>query len=553
MPRPVGLVENLPLTRRVQLAVLAHIRHTHTRYDDLLKKASWENCRKAVEEVCLDVLVKWRGDEETGRDQLDEILREVVIISDSDSEDSADSEDEDTDHVEELAASPGRGKPTHRPSDHRPSLHHPHARLQRNGTAKQGENLNGPAHTRIASKKEQRGFKRYSAWQNAIQRNQGELQTYHTEVDGSFDPGTGRKLGSQEASQGQTSMGGTAGSVPNPNGFVPPPNPRTFSPVSFPHPSSMSSSGQAMPMSDNQASWTPLAQRVSPNPQRLQDMLVRSIEPASPENMSYSPYTRPRPAIAESMPVRHGMQHQPARALPVHDPRTWNASSQMERNVTSERLPQEILSSGNYHGVNRGLDHTPGYGSSLRYNDTDTRRLRSPPSFLESRSSGFSNGPSRTIVVDAPRPGERSNPIFMEDRGGFFERVHLASDGPSSHAAEGQARFAHGSAHTPGRLVETTREPRWVERPRITGQHPDGMDLDIIPTSRAQVFPTESRHNLPGTSHYPAQQTAFIRPHEATHGYSSGLLQSNSTYQTGAGALDHATIASRQPHPVFAV
>jgi hypothetical protein len=33
------------------------------------------NARKAVEPVCLDVLVKWRGDEETGRDQMDEIIR----------------------------------------------------------------------------------------------------------------------------------------------------------------------------------------------------------------------------------------------------------------------------------------------------------------------------------------------------------------------------------------------------------------------------------------------------------------------------------------------
>ncbi|KAG8413497.1 hypothetical protein J3459_015380 [Metarhizium acridum] len=46
---------------------------------------------KAVETLCLDILVKWRGDEETGRDQLDEILREVVVISDSE-DDSSDEE-----------------------------------------------------------------------------------------------------------------------------------------------------------------------------------------------------------------------------------------------------------------------------------------------------------------------------------------------------------------------------------------------------------------------------------------------------------------------------
>ncbi|OTA83610.1 hypothetical protein M434DRAFT_181242 [Hypoxylon sp. CO27-5] len=82
----VGMVKELTLARRVQLAAIAHIRHTHTRYDELLKEAGWANARKAVEKPCLDIIVKWRGDEETGRDQLDEILREVIEISDTEEE-----------------------------------------------------------------------------------------------------------------------------------------------------------------------------------------------------------------------------------------------------------------------------------------------------------------------------------------------------------------------------------------------------------------------------------------------------------------------------------
>ncbi|KAL2021142.1 hypothetical protein VTK56DRAFT_7448 [Thermocarpiscus australiensis] len=92
---PVGLASHLTLSRRVQLAVLAHIRHNHTRYDQLLKEAGYVNARKAVEPLCLDFLVKWRGDEETGRDQLDEILCEVVVISDSESDESDEEDDED--------------------------------------------------------------------------------------------------------------------------------------------------------------------------------------------------------------------------------------------------------------------------------------------------------------------------------------------------------------------------------------------------------------------------------------------------------------------------
>lgn len=95
----------MSLSRRVQLAVIAHIRHTHTRYDLLLRETSWENARKAVESLCLDILVKWRGDEETGRDQLDEVLREIVVISDTEEEDGSgetDSEnDEDADVEDE--------------------------------------------------------------------------------------------------------------------------------------------------------------------------------------------------------------------------------------------------------------------------------------------------------------------------------------------------------------------------------------------------------------------------------------------------------------------
>ncbi|KAI6368822.1 hypothetical protein MCOR25_004564 [Pyricularia grisea] len=95
----VGLAADLTLSRRVQLAVLAHIRHTHTTYDELWRTHGWATARKAIEATCLDFIVKWRGDEETGRDQLDEILREVIVISDS--EDSDDDGDEDDDDSED--------------------------------------------------------------------------------------------------------------------------------------------------------------------------------------------------------------------------------------------------------------------------------------------------------------------------------------------------------------------------------------------------------------------------------------------------------------------
>ncbi|KAK3314969.1 hypothetical protein B0H66DRAFT_535865 [Apodospora peruviana] len=102
---PVGLASHISLSRRVTLAVLAHIRHIHTRYDQLLRETSYVNARKAVESLCLDFLVKWRGDEETGRDQLDEILCEVIVISDSESDDDDDDAGEDNDDQSSGASS----------------------------------------------------------------------------------------------------------------------------------------------------------------------------------------------------------------------------------------------------------------------------------------------------------------------------------------------------------------------------------------------------------------------------------------------------------------
>ncbi|KUJ18104.1 uncharacterized protein LY89DRAFT_614606 [Mollisia scopiformis] len=184
----VGLQSNIPLSRRVQLAVLAHIRHTHTRYDKLLRETSWMNARKAVEPVCLDVLVKWRGDEETGRDQMDEILREVVIITDSEGEDEDESDSSDDDSSDE------EGEVTSASSTEAPSL--PVSRNQQRSLPPNVQHMPtaGPSTSQVPlrkdgaissrtrskadpnaqkDKKAQRGFKRYqAAWDDAIHRRQ---------------------------------------------------------------------------------------------------------------------------------------------------------------------------------------------------------------------------------------------------------------------------------------------------------------------------------------------------------------------------------------------
>jgi hypothetical protein len=187
----VGLQEDITLSRRVQLAVVAHIRHTHTRYDLLLRETSWENARKAVESLCLDILVKWRGDEETGRDQLDEVLREIVVIDDSDNE--SESEDEDngeeyeeiSDEVEVVSDTNKEvAVPISQPQSVLPQVRLTKAQKKKQkkragrisnaelGVSTQTRSRTKPKERRNATKKTRKGFKRYKAWQEALSRQQ---------------------------------------------------------------------------------------------------------------------------------------------------------------------------------------------------------------------------------------------------------------------------------------------------------------------------------------------------------------------------------------------
>lgn len=81
----VGTAVELSLPRRVQLAVVAHIRHIYTDYDKLLKTGSWLEARARIERACLDQLAQWRGDDDDDDpNAMEDILREVIVIHDDD-------------------------------------------------------------------------------------------------------------------------------------------------------------------------------------------------------------------------------------------------------------------------------------------------------------------------------------------------------------------------------------------------------------------------------------------------------------------------------------
>jgi hypothetical protein len=80
----VGNAKELSLARRVQLAVVAHIRHTYTDYDKLLKTDGWSEARGQVEKVSLAKLKEWRDEDGKQSNELEETFREVIVLDDDD-------------------------------------------------------------------------------------------------------------------------------------------------------------------------------------------------------------------------------------------------------------------------------------------------------------------------------------------------------------------------------------------------------------------------------------------------------------------------------------
>jgi len=90
--KKVGTAEEIPLVRRAQLSVVAHIRHSYTNYDKLLRQVPYNEARHMVEKTTLRKLIEWRGDEndktEESRRAVDDAVREVVVLSDEEESDS---------------------------------------------------------------------------------------------------------------------------------------------------------------------------------------------------------------------------------------------------------------------------------------------------------------------------------------------------------------------------------------------------------------------------------------------------------------------------------
>lgn len=171
--RKVGTARELPLARRAQLAVVAHIRHVYTDYDRLLKITSFHEARSLVEEPTLAKLVAWRGDDENGKTVLEDVFREVIIISDDDDSDSDEEENArpsaNRDHSVEYVSSRARAVEL-------PTRQVDFADPASRGSLRELYEDETPSGFRVIpqvpkkNKIDRRGFSRYQAWDRAISR-----------------------------------------------------------------------------------------------------------------------------------------------------------------------------------------------------------------------------------------------------------------------------------------------------------------------------------------------------------------------------------------------
>ncbi|KAI5458119.1 hypothetical protein BGZ63DRAFT_363689 [Mariannaea sp. PMI_226] len=519
--KPVGLSEDITLARRVQLAVLAHIRHTHTRYDDLLKETTWQNARKVVEGLCLDTLVKWRGDEETGRDQLDEILREVVVISDSEDDDSGEETDESS--IEETEPSrvtaplqvegslPTQASPIRWRTPKAPNGHGTQTPARAKDKVKKNKRKT------TSEKKGQRGFKRYHAWQEAIRRFREEQtpeiqqgpkdrapnSSYPQHQPSPFSAAPFTPNEFLDSSESRISATG-AGPAPTENGYV------AQAPSYVRHPVNSVrrsySPFQQAPLNDKVMTPREVhhGSLVSRHPvlitDRLQDMLVPSIEPASPEAM--------RPSFVRAVPPR-GQTF--GNGSPIGSPMRYS--------------PRRLSSRGAFHRdepvvVTRRVVHKEQYATPMTHDDIRGYRSNiSRDQEYVSAGDGYpvsnsfihgSNGqshesphfpimaPARRFHQEIVRPEDRpGTTVLMEDRGGFYERVSTHPGDPHPLPRTSRVVEFRQPAQFAQRAAELHHIASLPENPQMVRESRTNLGVNVIPAASGYPLPYNHEVRVP--------------------------------------------------------
>lgn len=541
---------HLSLARRVQLAVLAHIRHTHTRYDELLKETNWATARKVVETLCLDILVKWRGDEETGRDQLDEILREVVVISDSETDSSDVESDDSSIELIEIPNEQASSSGMHRAS---PKLTGPQALV----SIPDGFTHQQPPHlvpaastkchrkvspTRAAEKKDQRGFKRYRAWQEAIQRSREKPSL-------SRDPGEEQSMGN--GGRAAAEYGNSAHPIGRNSGLPQPPQAyegalaRTGARPCFSTPAQLLPKGIGREARKFASERTTVSEFASTNPEiwpyahtvprgsarrgnsasirrsaspgasRYKDLLVPSIESPYPEIMppSFVRALPPKWTVLEPEECGSRVQNlaEPNQTLlpnpPFRGDRVAEETTCVGRRVMSDSVWRRgVREDGMYQ---QSFDLEPHHHASLGEEPMASATLHQHSSMAGVRQGQYHSGPSvsRRILVDAPGPREQSTPILMENRGDFFERIS-----PPVRRLE-PARISNMNGPFSAQQMGTCVEPGlWNDGSIVSGNNGAGDDVEVIPVSRPYATHVEDHRRCASSGPLPCHRSSATGP-----------------------------------------
>lgn len=345
----------------------------------MLKETTYVNARKTVESLCLDILVKWRGDEETGRDQLDEILCEVIVISDSESDESDEDDDGDDSSstssagespVDRMTREDGVSRATGSSVDLVPAqvaANNSRREPLRRGTHAPQKITKASRKDRKEAKWPQRGFNRYQAardqaWHQAVERqrhgNDGQLQSSGpAAMDRSASKGP-QVWRTAKPSRAEPEHVAAAHNLINPpnraHNFYGAPIPPTdlarergrrvvepqpaISTVAYPmqqqpraqeHPFNIGSNPMVESRSRTVPSKAPEIKRVSYHGEDLKDYLVQSIEPPSPQPSNFpsrfpAPYREPEhvPHYGPESPMRAAGRSRDPLGPPVGIPAT---------------------------------------------------------------------------------------------------------------------------------------------------------------------------------------------------------------------------------------
>ncbi|KAI0385336.1 hypothetical protein F5Y04DRAFT_276669 [Hypomontagnella monticulosa] len=479
----VGMVKELTLARRVQLAAIAHIRHTHTRYDELLKESNWANARKAVEKPCLDIIVKWRGDEETGRDQLDEILREVIEISDTEEESEDENSSEESFPARHVSTMPTAAFTQYTADSQiiRPADRQPPAQAQRRDPSPPST-LTSSRQRAIAkaekknARKTQR-FRRYAAAAEAL-ADSSDQRGYANDpnvvppgtaaMDFARSPGAVYTIGS---SREQTM---TARATPiieqMPRHSEMRPDPQRF--ISDPRRERTSMIPHSLPKAHRYASPQPMRELeghrpkvghapagyrhpqvpLSPIRHGLQDMLLQSIEPTSP--------ITPRELRETSRPIYHE-SHRFAEA-----PRAITRTIHEPAGSITRPLSPRIVSNGNEF-------------MAIRRHDADhpTASLDGFPGFVQLNRQDRGEGlrcAQAEYSMDRPIPSART-----ADQVSFLDQHRPV---PDDRLPQYNGDVPARARENPAVIDDRSRQPRQV----VEFRHPDG-DYEVPLLRRGDV------------------------------------------------------------------